>query len=65
MLQFNPFFRKKPEELLAHKIFDHWKRKYPEFLVSPPYRINLEADNKKSFDYATSKFKKYTMSQLK
>ena len=65
MLEFNPHFRKKPEELLSLKLFKKWKAKYPELLVPPPHPIKLEVDKKNAFDYENSRFKKTTMQELK
>lgn len=54
MLEFNPYYRKKPEEYLMLEIFDPWKAKYPEFLVPPPHQIKLKVDSKYAFDYENS-----------
>ena len=60
MLEFNPFFRKKPEQYLQMQIFEPWRIKYPELLVPPPGQIKLEIDDKNAFDYKKSKFKSLT-----
>ena len=54
MLEFNPFFRKKPEEYLQMDIFEPWRTKYPELLVPPPGHIKLEINEKSAFDYEKS-----------
>lgn len=35
MLEFNPYFRKKPEDYLRMELFDPWKAKFPELMVPP------------------------------
>ena len=65
MLEFNPYFRKKPEEYLQSDFFEPWRKQYPELLVPPPSPIQLEIDQKNAFDYENSKFKKATMEELK
>ena len=54
MLEFNPFFRKKPEEYLQMEIFEPWRTEYPELLVPPPRPIKLEINEKNAFDYEKS-----------
>lgn len=44
MLEFNPFLRKNPEELLRLEKFEIMKQKYPELLVPPTEPIKLEID---------------------
>ena len=44
MLEFNPFFRKKPEEYLQSDLFKPWRAKYPEMLVPPTSQIKLDID---------------------
>ena len=65
MLEVNPFFRKEPEQLLGLEIFDNYKLKHPELLLSPPFPIKLEIDAKYAFNYNTSKFTRTTMQHLK
>lgn len=65
MLEFNPYFRKKPEELLNHKIFDSLKKELPQWLVPPSKQIILSLDQKKTFNYDTSKFNDLTIEDLK
>ena len=55
-MEFNPFFRKKPEELLMMDIFKEMRIQYPELLIAPQKQIQLEIDQKKVFDYEQSKF---------
>ena len=57
MLEFNPFFRKKPEEYLKSALFEPWRKKYPELLVPPSDIIELDVDQKHAFNYENSKFK--------
>ena len=54
MLEFNPFFRKKPEEYLQMEIFEAWRTEYPELLLPPPRQIMLEINEKNAFDYEKS-----------
>ena len=65
MLEFNPYFRKKPEELLQLDIFEQLRKTLPELLVPPSNTIELEVDDKNAFDYKTSAFKKTTTQELK
>ena len=65
MLEVNPYFRKRPEELLGLEIFDSYKLKYPELLISPPYQIKLSVDKKYEFDYQNNKFRRMTTRDLK
>ena len=65
MLEFNPFFRKKPEEYLEMDLFKALREKHPEMLVPPSKCIKLEVDEKHAFDYNASKFKKFSMEDLK
>ena len=65
MLEFNPYFRKKPEDLLNYKIFDDLKKSHPEWLVPPPNPIILDFDKKKAFDYEKSQFVQLTTQDLK
>lgn len=60
MLEFNPYFRKKPEELLQLDIFEPLRKALPELLVPPSNTIELEVDDKNAFDYKKSAFKKTT-----
>ena len=39
LLEFNPYFRKKPEELLKLEIFTQLRADYPEFLLPPPSQV--------------------------
>ena len=64
MLEFNPYFRMKPEELLKMQLFDPWKAKYPELLVPPQNPIKLLVDKKNAFDYESSLFRALTMKEL-
>ena len=54
MLEFNPFFRKKPEEYLQADLFEPWRKMFPELLVAPSKLIKLEIDQKGAFDYDQS-----------
>ena len=65
LLEFNPYFRKKPDELLKMKIFDKLRADHKEWLLPPPNPIKLEIDSKKAFDYENSKFAKLTIEDLK
>ena len=65
MLEFNPFFRKRPEEYLSLKLFDPWVAKYPELLVPPTSQIRLDVDQKNVYNYKDSKFKTLKMPELK
>ena len=65
MLEFNPFFRKKPEEYLKLDVFKSLRTNNPEMLVPPPELIKLEVDQKKAFDYENSKFMNKTVEELK
>ena len=65
MLEFNPYYRKKPCELLDMDIFADLRAEYPEFLVAPPNPIQLEVDKKQAFDYKASTFKKLDEVKLK
>ena len=65
MLEFNPFFRKKPEEYLQMEIFESLRAKYPEMLVAPSKQIKLDVDQKNAFDYENSIFKKTSHDEVK
>ena len=65
MLEFNPYMRKKPEELLQMDIFKSMRKTYPELLKSPSSVIQLEIDGKNVFDYRKSCFKTITPDALK
>ena len=39
LLEFNPYFRPKPEELLKAPIFDELRKEFPEYLIPPPNLI--------------------------
>ena len=58
MLEFNPYFRKKPKEYLQMGIFETLRKKNPDMLVPPSEQIKLKVDQKHAFDYDNSKFKK-------
>ena len=45
-------------------IFAPWRAKYPELLVAPTRQINLDVDQKKAFNYSSSKFKQLTLPDL-
>jgi len=49
LLQFNPYFRSSPAELLKSKEFDSIRNKEKE--AGADYRIDLEVDQIGSFDY--------------
>ena len=65
LLEFNPYFRKKPEDLLKMGIFDKHRADHKEFLVPPTIQIKLEIDEKKAFNYEKSEFSKLTIQDLK
>ena len=65
MLEFNPFFRKKPEEYLQMEIFESLRAKHPEMLVAPSKQIKLDVDQKNAFDYKNSMFKNTSQDEVK
>ena len=54
MLEFNPWFRKSPKELLKMKVFDQIRKESME--VDAPFKITLEIDQDDVFDYEECKF---------
>ena len=49
MLEFNPWFRKSPKELLKMKVFDQIRHHKME--QDAPFKIHLEIDQDDAFDY--------------
>ena len=54
MLEFNPWFRKSPKELLKMSLFDQFRQESME--VDAPFKITLEIDQDEAFDYEKCKF---------
>ena len=65
MLEFNPYFRKKPIDFLKMDIFAKLREKYPEFLKAPSQKIQLGLDKKDAFDYNNSCYFQQSLQDLK
>ena len=64
-LEFNPYLRKKPEDLLKLDIFAELREEKPESLNLPPNVIQLGVDKKGVFDFSKSQFKKFSIKDLR
>ena len=64
MLQFNPYFRQKAEDIVEMDIFSDLRAQYPELLVAPSEIIQLEIDKKGAFNYSNSSFSNLTLEDV-
>ena len=51
MLEFNPHFRKTPEQLLSLPMFDKCREQYKSLDSEAPFVISLDIDKAGTFDY--------------